>query len=176
MKKQTKDTTPQPEQTAPQSAGRVYNSQIVFDSDLFELHETKMQVQVPMTQPPEYKSVNHMHWFRTYDSDGRKMLRCHAVGGHFHEMKVIPGAAGQPPTVECGPPVKEVINKHKKKVVVPWNPGSDEPGADDPGDDQTHEVVYIRSQKLNMRSANAEAAKVMTQDAHKAAPIPGIQG
>lgn len=170
------DNNAEAQKTAPPAnQSRVYNKQIEFDSDLYQLAETKMQIRVPLTQPPEYKPTSHMHWFRTFDSDGRKQIRSQAVGGHFHMMEVIPQQNG-PAIVNCGPAVKEIQNKYKKKVLVPFIPEVKEPGAEDPGDSHTHEVVYNRSQRLNMRTANAEAAKVLTMDANKGAPIPGISG
>ncbi len=161
---------------APQQQ-RVYQSTVEFDSDLFRLKTQKMKKNVHWNkQTPDWRSVDHEHFFHTYDSGGKKMTDCNSVGGHFHIMEVTHSAGGVP-VVKCSGP-KKFIHKKGKKIMVD---ASDVPRLGDDGkenegyDGHVHEVVYERSSRMKPRVMNAESIKVINEDANKTASIPGIQ-
>lgn len=61
---------------------------------------------------PDLIPMAHEHIFHTVDSRGKKMTHCGFVGGHTHEIKVVENPDGTM-TVECGPPVKQVVTKDR---------------------------------------------------------------
>lgn len=146
---------------------RVYNNEAVFDTDLFKLEIAARKKNIAFGEgvEPDYVSEEHTHWFHTFDSDGKQHDRCVPTGGHFHMMVLKPNKKG-PPIVECSGPMKEVRTKRGQKIVQ----------AVGDFDQHTHKVTYVRSHKIKMRQASAEAAKVHAMDAQNASPIPGISG
>jgi hypothetical protein len=176
------EAAPQPEQ-APQAssipAQRVYADEIVIEHDLYKLKLASMKKNVAyMPNTFEILSVQHEHFFHTVDSSGTKQKHSNLVGSHFHQMTVVPQGNGAPPIVKCGPAVKEVkklVNGRVVKVVEPCLRYPDERG-DMQVDNHTHEIEYIKSNKIPVRKVNAEAVKVISAEAAKGAPIPGVTG
>ncbi len=178
---------PQPptvaQQTEPQvaptveSQQRIYQSAIEFDSDLYRLKTAKMKKNVHWNKSDaDWRDVDHEHFFHTFDSNAKKMGDCNSVGGHFHLMKVenVPGGV---PKVTCSGP-KKFIHKKGKKIMVDASdvPPLGEDGKPNHGyDGHVHEVVYERSSRMKPRIMNAESVKLISEDANKAANIPGIQ-
>jgi len=93
---------------------------------------------------PDLQKYAHQHNFRTYDSNCREMTTSCSIGGHCHEVKieVVDGK----PIAKCSPP----RIKYKNKMVAPNN-----------YDNHTHEIIYVKSEKLKKRKMNSEAAKFM---------------
>ncbi len=150
---------------------RVYQNQYEFDTDLFRLKTQKTKKNTHWNkETPDWRSVDHEHFFHTYDSNGKKMTESNSVGGHFHIMEVKQSGDG-PPVVKCSAP-KKYIHKKGRKVMVDASEIQD---PDDAGYDQhVHVVSYERSSKMTPRVANAEGIKLITEDSKKVAPIPGI--
>lgn len=162
--KKTAQPAIQSEPQEPQ--GRVYNNEVHFDSDLFRLDNAFLlkNTQWNTAADPEYVKHEHSHWFHTFDSDGRAQEQSIERGGHFHVMTVTK-RDGQPPIVECSVPMKWVRNKRGQKYATPLGDF----------DQHVHEVKYVRSHRLKMRQANAEAAKVHAAEAQKEAFPSGIR-
>lgn len=53
--------------------------------------------------------VDHTHFFHTINSMGMPQKYTTAVGGHFHEIKIIQKTPDEPPTIECGPALKKIV-------------------------------------------------------------------
>ncbi len=180
------DPTPETEepqvQATPQTqapAKRAYADEVVIDHDLYRLSLASMKKNVAFNSGSyEIVSVQHEHFFHTIDSSGTKQKYSNLVGSHFHQMIVTPNPAGGPPNVKCGPAVKEVrklVNGRSVKVLEPCLKYPDDNGRVIT-DDHTHEVVYMRSNRIPIRKVNAEAIKVISADAAKGASIPGVIG
>lgn len=155
-----------------QTQKRFYQGDREMDHDLFRLNVANMVKNVGVDAPdqePTIVEMAHTHFFHTVDSDGRPQTHSVYIGGHCHKMTVLPASEpGEVPTVICGPAVREVRKKHRGKFIKVWE--------NLPDDTHSHEVQYIRSDKIRLRTANAEAANVIAVEAQKTAPIPGIQG
>lgn len=121
--------------------------------------------------PQDWHNTEHVHWFHTVTSDGKEQLYSNSIGGHFHKMEVVQGPKGTVPKVKCiSGPLKyvKVKNQYGKfvKSVAPFNPGIDE---------HTHETQYLKSDEIKPKTVNTETAKVISMDALKTAPIPGVE-
>lgn len=149
-------------------ATRVYSKDVEFDHDLFELKPSSMVKDMSYSTIPDFVKLVHQHMFHTIDSDGTVQTRCNPTGGHFHLMEVTPQENGLPPIVKCS---------RAKKVVRKRVNGMDANAVVDiEFDDHTHDVTYKRSDKITVRAVNAEAMKVVTDEANKTRPVNGIIG
>jgi len=141
---------------------RVFSGKALIFHDLFKLTVAKMKKNMSWQPIPadEYTEIEHVHFFHTYDSSGRKQEHSTSVGGHFHIMKVVQNEDGVP-TVKCDSgPVKYIRQKNKfskryERVLVPVNDV----------DKHTHDSIYLQSNELSVRKINEEAAKVIGSNA-----------
>lgn len=122
--------------------------------------------------PSDWQNMQHEHIFHTKTSDGKNQIHSNPVGGHFHVLNVETGPDGTVPVVTCiSGPKKYVMTKNaynqKVKTIVDFLPGIDT---------HTHEIEFKHSSKVKPRTVNAEAVKVVSYDANKLAPIPGVEG
>lgn len=143
---------------------RVYSTGQDIDHDLFKLESAEMLKNISSLPPPTFEPTAHCHFFHTVDSDGRKQELCAAVGGHFHKMEVI--NTGGVPIVKCGPPIKWGTYKdrygNQTRALVRF--------LDD--DNHTHEVRYLKSEKIKLRSVSIEATKIVAADANRISGMP----
>jgi hypothetical protein len=86
--------------------------------------------------------LEHCHIYHTYDSSGKEMSRCNHVGGHTHEITVSKDADGNL-VAKCSPPIQ---NSPSETIVN--------------DDDHTHNVVYLKSQDVELRRINEDAARM----------------
>ncbi len=150
---------------------RFFQGQHTIHSDLFKLEVAEVQKNMGIDSPhhePDYVGIPHTHFFHTFDSDGRKQTRSIAIAGHYHVMTETADPDGGPPSVSCGPAVKEVRKRVQGKFVKGEEPLKD--------DDHVHEITYLKSCKVEKRVANAEAANLIANESQKTAPIPGVLG
>jgi len=120
-----------------QKIKRVYNKDLEFDSDLFKLEVTNMLKNIGAEdKKPLLTNVEHCHFYRTYDSNGKKQTKCSSIGGHHHEITVSVDSKGNL-VAECSPAVGTKFN-----------------------DNHTHKVTYLKSDRLQKRKPNIEAIKV----------------
>ena len=160
---------PAPNPNAPakvqqQAQQRVYAGQKKVESDLYKLEVAMMQKNNGISSDnPIMGYYEHTHNFRTFDSSGKKQDRCAPVGGHYHEIKIIPGASpSDAATIIVGPPRKEVLKKVRGKRVktsVPVTFGEGYSEEDKIIDAHTHTVTYILTQTIPLRQASMEFAK-----------------
>lgn len=155
----------------PEEGGRVFRNNDTIHSDcyLFEVADAKKNI---AWEGIQIEDTPHVHYFHTFDSQGRKKSYTQAIAGHVHEVKVTPQGEGKAPIVECtSGPLKLVkmknryTNKYERKYVAinEW-------------DEHTHEVEYKRSELVAKRTINAEAVKVQTQQSQRAADITNNAG
>lgn len=118
----------------------------------------------------------HVHFFHTYDSNGKKQTRSSSIAGHTHQITEISQGPGQPPKITVGPAVKEVRSKDKKtkKWIISYAPADD--GLDDNEVGHTHEPEYLWSEEVETRDINAEALKLESYEANKGAAVAGVVG
>ncbi len=169
--------TPQKNQEAPPAAqgspqDRVFGNSRTIDHDLFKLLVAPLQRDVSWNDRPDIETIEHCHFFHTIDSDGRVQTYSTPTASHFHKMEVVPNAdPTKPPTVRCASgPLKWVRKRIRGKMTKLVESTSTE----DCPDDHTHEVLYRCSNKVAVRTANAAAVAIITAEAQKTAPIPGV--
>lgn len=165
--------------------GRLYADQMELDSDLYKLEVANMRRflghDLKFPDSNEFVQCEHVHFFHTLDSSGRKQFYSNPIGGHFHKMEVIPSAnPSDPPLVKCvsGPLEwrrKRVGRNKFQRVAVPTN-AYGEVNGENYSDVHTHETTYLKSDKVKKRKANTEAAVIETHYANKIAPVAGVQG
>lgn len=184
LAEQNVDADTAPEGVEGVSVGRVFRGEQKVHHDLFRLQLAKMLKNVGIDdQAPDVEKVDHTHFYRTVDSNGKSLAASAPVGGHHHNVKVSyddkgniqmavdasgkikRDAEGKPYILaEISGPMRWV----KKKVKGKWR-RFEEPmklgkGEDAIPDEHEHGMVYLRSQLINVRNidpkAAAEAAKV----------------
>lgn len=133
---------------------RFYDGKQEIDHDLFKLELAVMKKNVSYNDLPDYEKIEHVHMFHTIDSSGKRQETSTAVGGHFHPI-IVKGAEDGVPTLEVGPPHKHVIKKIRGRKVRVAIPLTEE---DPEGDTHTHTVIYLKSEKIKLRQANANFA------------------
>jgi len=141
------------------STGRVFGNDFFFIHDLFKLDVSKMIKNVAIDgQQPLLEALEHVHVYHSYDSTGKKQDKSTHVGGHFHIVEIVKEGDDQnPPEIKIGPPCKYVQvrnrrTKHVTKTVVPLE-----------HDSHTHEVSYVRSDKLKPRKVSEEFVKFQSK-------------
>jgi len=124
-------------------ATRLMNGELDIMVDTFKLDPAVMQKNVSWTLKEQLVPIEHCHIYHTYDSNGKKLDECNAVGGHKHTLnvEVINGQF----QVSCSPPIQSAKSETISKI-----------------DDHVHAVRYLKSEQLQMRKANMEAAQVAT--------------
>lgn len=128
-------TAPAP---APKPIERNYSGKSEIDSDLFKLEVTSFRKNVSFDpRNPQYETIEHCHFYRTFDSSGRECITCNAVGGHEHKVTVEYNEEGQVLGAECGPAKGRTDDGH------------------------VHNIRYIKSDKVERRIINQDAAKYM---------------
>lgn len=114
---------------------RVYNRDMEIDSDTFKLDVANYAKNLSFDDNnPLLIGVEHCHFFHTFDSNGKKQIRCNAVGGHTHEVTISIDENGDF-VGECSAPIsnKKLNDKH------------------------THKVSYLKSDRFKVRSINKDA-------------------
>lgn len=117
----------------------------------------------PESSPDEFLEMGHAHVFRTLDSDGAKHTRSVPIGGHYHllELEHDPKDPSKPPKiVKMSGPMHLVTKRVKGKVVQVDEPLNQY-------DFHTHDVAYIKSEKIQARATNKDAVTYMANEAAK---------
>jgi hypothetical protein len=175
------DQATMPADAQPEATGRrTYTTTQSKDHDLFKCRLAKFIRDLSWAKDgSQRQEVEHVHFFHTIDSSGRDLKETNNVGGHFHEVKIIPAKdENSLPKVICGPARTWVIQgkgKNKKRVMVAPRiaVGTDNEEADE----HTHEMDYLGSQRIPLRKPNVEAAKYQAEVAAKQEiRVPGIVG
>ncbi len=161
-------TAPAPKVTAatkpsrPRQDARTYAKTQSVDHDLFKLELGKFRRDLSLDRDGSLMDeVEHVHYFHTVDSAGRVQKLSNLVGGHFHEMTVEQDPEGGVPIVTAGPAMVYISKKVGKKAAVKLAVPYEE-------DQHTHEVTYMGSQKIQLRKANIEFAKMQAEVAARA--------
>lgn len=150
---------------------RSYIGSQKVDSDLFRLKLAKAQKNVAWGDVVRLEDVPHTHFFRTYDSDGKKLTMCASVAGHFHTIEYEDSADGVAKIKSVSKAQHMVRRKIKGqwKNVVEFLPEHLE-------DEHTHEIEYLMSTEVDVRQANPNAIQMIGADAIKGQSIPGVAG
>jgi hypothetical protein len=129
---------------------------------------------------PEYHKAEHVHFFHTKDRAGKRLIYSSPVGGHFHELEIVPNPKGEahPPTVRCkSGPLKWVSRKDKYGNVSTRTAPAYEITNDNDYEqvemaNHKHKPTHIQTSKIKSVQLSPEAAKVIGA----AAPPPAPQG
>jgi len=135
---------------------RTYKGDVTIDHDLFKLQAAKFLKNISIDiNNPIWMPAEHCHFYHSHDSSGKRLEKSSATGGHFHEMEVKVDKKGNL-SATCSRPLKRVWNPKKRRYEnTPFNSGA----AEGAGDNHVHEVTYIKSDKIEIRKLNSEAAK-----------------
>lgn len=118
---------------------RLYKGDIEVDHDMFKLEVAILKKNVAFEDGAEtIVPIEHCHIYHTFDSRGKKMLECNAVGGHKHTVDVSVDKDGNLSAV-VGPAIGGTLS-----------------------DRHTHKASYIRSEKITVKQVNAEAIKMFS--------------
>ena len=153
-----------------------YTEQVETDSHLYKLLESPVKKYIgignpktkdgdiyPENNPELFLDMEHVHIFRTIDTDGRKHTKSVTIGGHYHVLELEfdkndPSKA--PKIVAMSGPMHAVSKKVKGRNVM----------ADEPinhFDFHIHDVEYIMSQRIHARSSNNKAVEFLSKEANK---------
>ena len=167
MSKTEKDPQPASEQST-----RIFANQTKVTVDTYKLTTAEMKKNVSYSKIPQIIMCDHVHIFHNYDSSGSKLIYPALVGGHTHELILVsPATARSEAKYKCGPPIvqKTIIDENTGKAKKVWERLR--------FDDHIHpEVHYEKSDTIEIRKANRDAAVLIGMEAAKTAPIPGIIG
>jgi hypothetical protein len=156
---------------AQRSEKRVFGNKFEFKSDLFKLEVAECNIDKSWNDVPNLEAVEHVHFFHTFDSDGRKMMRSNAVAGHFHVIEYTEQGDDKPVKItKVSGPMKEVKRRIKGKFVKVI-----EPVTASLEDDHTHKPTYRRTENVVARQISAQAVTIESIEANKTAPIQGVQ-
>lgn len=147
----------QSKQTKKQAPQRKYKDQLEFEHDLFELQVADVFKNMSWNKKKEWERFPHKHFFHTFDSDGRKLIRSTAALGHYHKMEVTDQGEGEPPVVVCGPAFIDRMmadddGVYRKTAIELTGKEA-----------HTHELEYRYSDKLKARKPNSESLKVINK-------------
>ena len=167
-----------------------------FDSTLFKLDTAKAIKNTGLYQveyladdaeiAKDFDHVDHVHYLRTRDSDGRvpvsasakpshpkgMILKSASICGHYHLVEVVPHPtdASKPPVViSVSPPMTIASKKRGSKYITQEQKLNDY-------DFHTHKIKYLRTDKVKARTKNAEAMKVVAFESMKGQAPKGVIG
>lgn len=163
---------PTPQAPIKRTDGRVYGTQTQKIHDLYKLRVEAMKKNIAQDQQiPVWVPAEHCHFFHTFTSDGVEQNTSSTIGGHFHVMEIVTPATEDTPAVyKCSPAMKWAMVKGKygqktRQMVIA-----------NPEDTHTHEIEYLRSEKMELRKKNFEAAAFHAQQMAKFdKTVPGVQ-
>ena len=137
--KTVKSESVNPEPITPK---RIMSNEMKIHHDLFklELGYYKKEVGYNRNGPKTYESVEHVHFFHSYDSNSRKMTTSGAAGGHKHKVTMSMDSEGN------------LIAEVGEACDMAGRPLEN-------GDKHTHSARYIRSDIVNVRRSNEHALK-----------------
>jgi hypothetical protein len=158
----------------PVQAKRIWKGHQTFVSDLFKCELSTMKKNISFKYgEPKIEDVEHVHFFRTFNSQGRKQIFTNPVGNHYHKVTVEEDENGNL-VAKCGPALHKVTvkgrNGRKRKIekYVSWDDDTDlalKEGREVLKDEHTHEMTYLRSEELNADSnkkmKNTNAAEII---------------
>lgn len=155
-----------PSETIPPEANRTYKGTRIVDHDLFKLKVASLKRNISYTDIPTFESVEHTHFFHTYDSDGRQQTYASSVGGHTHKVTWERSEGGDL-IGKCGPAIKvqgaNFAPAYAAVNVKMRNPNTGLVEKTNVPDDHTHEVEYLFSEKINARVMNPDSVRAMDE-------------
>lgn len=110
--------------------------------DTFKAEPAPMHKNVGYNEKLIVEKFEHCHIYHTYDSNGRPLKGTNQVGGHYHEISVYVDEQTGELKAKCSPPLQ---NKNSEKIIAQ--------------DQHTHQMSYIKSEKVEVRQMNALAAQ-----------------
>ena len=118
---------------------RKYAGDMFIDSDTFKLDLTNYRKNVSFDDKnPLLVGVPHCHFYHTFDSSGKAMSQCNAVGGHTHDVKVSISKDGD--------------------ITATSSPAKSNSKLED---NHTHEVIYMKSDRFKVRAINSKAQEAI---------------
>lgn len=139
--------------------GRVYKGEKEVDHDLYKLLVAEVVKNHSWwSEKPTFIGQEHTHMFHTIDSNGKKQSHSTNTAGHCHQItyEVDENGLAIPESIKVGPPVRKT-KKGFVKIVIE----KDAEGKPKTYDNHTHEMIYVQSEKIRIRTKNEKAAARM---------------
>lgn len=156
---------------AQENQQRVFGNKFEFKSDLFKLEVAECHMDKSWNDVPNLEAVEHVHFYHTYDSDGRKMAKTNTVAGHFHLIEYQEQGEDKPvKIISVSGPMRELKRRIKGRFTK-----VNEPVSDKLEDNHTHKITYRRTEKIQARQISPNAVNIEAAEAQKTAPISGVQ-
>ncbi len=143
---------------------RFYGRTAEFEHDIYKLTPALMRKNAGYNpRHPIWIQTEHIHYFHTIDSKGRRQKCCAPIGGHMHEVKTEE-TGGVPKIVSVGPPVvkRGKLNKDNGKITTVYMRVE--------GDDHIHPTEYMKSEKIRPAKMNAEFLKFQSENRQQIRP------
>lgn len=123
----------------------VDSSRVFTNCHTFKLSAAMMLKDIsPFKNDPMIVSLDHCHFYHTFDSNGNELKSSNSVGGHYHdiELHVIDGKW----KATCSYPRS---NKTSRELLE--------------RDKHTHEIVYLKSSEIKLRKINEQAMQMIAE-------------
>lgn len=158
-----------------------FSEQVEMNSHLYKLVESSVikyigkgtdKDKYPDTTPEDFLNMGHAHIYRTIDTDGNRHIKTVAIAGHYHILELEwdeknPDAA--PKIVAMSGPMHTVTKRIKGKMVQVDEPINSY-------DDHVHDIEYVKSEKIQARSKNKDAAQYIAKETAKVPAPPAGTG
>lgn len=129
----------------------INNNNIFSKCHTFKLLSSIMLRDIsPFKKDPMVVTIEHCHIYHTFDSYGNEQKTTNSVGGHYHEIQLTV-ENGEWKTV-CSPPLS---NKSSNELLK--------------NDRHTHELQYLKTGEVQIRTINKEAIAMINNIASKEA-------
>lgn len=147
----------------------IYKGTQTFRHDLFRLKVTELLRNNSFKKGNvQLEKIPHVHFFHTFDSNGRPQKYSTPAGGHFHEVTWQVDEKTGELVATCGPALQYVYKKRaggQKRYLegVKWE---DEVNDSLVVDSHTHECEYAWSEELSSKVVQARrdaGAKIAEQ-------------
>lgn len=141
------------EQKEIKSQDRIFLNETVLDHDLYKLEVANAVKNISFSDIPNLVNAEHVHFFHSIDSNGRKQETCTTIAGHCHQMILVSPATDKSPAIyKCGPAVVAGFKRVQGRHVRYYH--------SIPNDTHTHDITYLKSDKVYPRKPSADFAKV----------------
>lgn len=126
----------------------------------------------PDVSPEDFLEMGHAHVFRTVDTDGNYHTKSVPIAGHYHlvELEIDPENPDKAPkVVAMSGPMQTMHKRIKGKMTVVDVPLNEY-------DHHIHDITYVKSERIQARTSNKDAASFLSKEASKIPQAPSGLG
>ena len=138
MNKKAKDEIPK--------VKRVFKGDDNIMVDTVKLETALFQKNVSFdSRMPIIEPVEHVHFFHSFDSNGKPQVSANSVLGHTHDVSLSVDKEGNI-VGTCSAPRR---NRNSEKILA--------------SDQHTHTIKYIKSEEIKLRKISSDAVKLHSE-------------